>query len=281
MAHARLVDQRLAQHHEAAALAIDQRAPITGIEHSCLEFSSISNGLTMKLGVPPRQVDGVGVRRRRLVGQRGEEAELRPLGAPAIEEMWIEERKGVVARNRHALSQRRQAGPLVHRVRQRRRKCLKLLQVDIVADRFRRRVEEGFEGVDLTGQHQPQMPLGHRQVGAAGNGPEAGDPGRNQRRRQHALMLGRGDAVEDHAGHAHALAPIGKSGHQRRHRLALPLCIDHQHDGQAQHLGQVAGRSRPVRGAVEQAHHALDDQQVRADRLQAGQGPDPAGAGPA
>ena len=49
---------------------------------------------------------------------------------------------------------------------------------------------------------------------------------------------------------------------QGRHALRHAARVDDEEDGQAEQRGEIGGRARPVRGAVEEAHHALADDDV-------------------
>ena len=103
--------------------------------------------------------------------------------------------------------------------------------------------------------------------------PRQRNAGGRERVDQHALVARRGDAIEDDAGDAHAGAPIGKAGHQRRDGLALPIGIDDQNDGQFEQFGQIAGGAGAIGSAIEQAHDAFDEQQIGASGLGGGEAP--------
>ena len=59
----------------------------------------------------------------------------------------------------------------------------------------------------------------------------------------------------------------GKTPHHGRRRLRLPRHVEHQHDGKIKMRGEIGGGAAPARGAagaIEQAHDAFDDKNIRA-----------------
>ncbi len=76
-----------------------------------------------------------------------------------------------------------------------------------------------------------------------------------------------GDAIEYDASDLHGGIVCRKSSHQGRRRLRLPRNVKHQYHRQAKIRSKVCGGATPPVGAggpVEQAHDALDHQDVRA-----------------
>ena len=75
------------------------------------------------------------------------------------------------------------------------------------------------------------------------------------------------DAIEDDAGDAHRGIVRGEAPHDGRRRLRLPRYVEHQHDRKPEMRGKIGSRAalRPgdAAGAVEQAHHAFDDENIR------------------
>ena len=99
--------QALAQRHEAAALGIDQRVAVPGACQSISEFFGICQHRSMQFGISAGQKDRVGALVRRLIGERGEEADFRPIGAPVIQPVMVNEREAGVAGDCHVLTERR------------------------------------------------------------------------------------------------------------------------------------------------------------------------------
>ncbi len=92
---------------------------------------------------------------------------------------------------------------------------------------------------------------------------------------QHLLVPGGGDAVDDEAGDFDVRAEASEAGDEGGDGLALLFGIDHEDHGQIERGGEVSGGAGAVGGAVEEAHHAFDDQQIGADRVVVGQGAEP------
>src|SRR5215472_2602153 len=106
------IEQNLAEHHIAAAFAID-RLPIRGSASKAGDEGVCgSEPLCPKLGVAARQIDRVGARQRRLIRQRREEYELGALAPPAIEQRRVDKAECFVAGYRYALAKRRDPGNL-------------------------------------------------------------------------------------------------------------------------------------------------------------------------
>ena len=91
-------------------------------------------------------------------------------------------------------------------------------------------------------------------------------------------MPGGRHAVDDDSGDLDVGAEAGEALDERCDRLALPLGIDDQDDGQLQGRCEVAGRAGAVGGAIEEAHDALDEQQVGIGRMVGGEGLEARGA---
>ncbi len=85
--------------------------------------------------------------------------------------------------------------------------------------------------------------------------------------RRHALldhfrMAHAGDAVGQHAGKRQPRTEMREPVGDRAHRLRDALGIDHRQHRHAQQLGQIGAARR----AVEQAHHAFDQDQIGVQR---------------
>ena len=73
------------------------------------------------------------------------------------------------------------------------------------------------------------------------------------------------DAVQHHPADPHVTLVGGEAAHHGRRRLRLPGDVDDQQHRQAEPRGEVGRRAGPERrrgDAVEQAHGALDDEEV-------------------
>ncbi len=103
-------NESLPQDHIASAFAIDARAALCRLLHALAETAGIGKPRRMKLRIAARQIDGIGVRRRRLVGERREEGQARPLCPPARKQVLIAESESLVAGDGDPLPERRQAG---------------------------------------------------------------------------------------------------------------------------------------------------------------------------
>ena len=172
------VAQRLAEHHVAAALAIDRSAGSCGLLQPRTEAPGRGEPCGMQLGVAARQVDGVGSRVGHLVGEWREQRQLGALATPALQHRRVREEERVIARDGDPLTERRQRGdgcsagkhggtgerdqPIYTETRpyQRRRPR---------DHRFRCRV--------LAGRNQAEMALGQHQLSVRRQGTEAGDLG--------------------------------------------------------------------------------------------------------
>ncbi len=114
MAHAIRIDQPVAEHHVAAAFAVDAHAarlqpPSCPRENSVAPASSSG----MQLRIAARQVDRVGIVSGRLVGKRREEGDLRPAPPPAEQHMLVAKGKGDIARDGDAAVRAASAGAIL------------------------------------------------------------------------------------------------------------------------------------------------------------------------
>ena len=128
----------------------------------------------MEFRIAARQPAGVAVVRRSLVGQRREEADLRPGGAPAVQQMRVEERECRVPRHRDALSRRRMAGgaSIRHRApaRPARPATGSIIDPRVRGDEIRNLVQPRVEIAGFARLHQPEVPLRQRDVGRSRQG---------------------------------------------------------------------------------------------------------------
>ena len=134
----------------------------------------------------------------------------------------------------------------------------------------------------LAGLHQAQMARGQLDARIVRDRAEYGNAERLDRLAQNCRMFRAAHPVEDDAGHVAALPVVGEALDQRRRRLRLRLGVDYQHHGQVERLRQVSGRADARPGAIEQAHHTLDHDQLGLRPGQRSQRPDTLGRhGPA
>ena len=104
------IDETVAQHHEAAALAVDGGAARCGGVHAGAKSGGGGEPAGMELGIAAGQEDGVGGGVGRFVGKRREGQKFGPGGAPVAEHVVIGEAEGGVAGDGDPLAERRQAG---------------------------------------------------------------------------------------------------------------------------------------------------------------------------
>src|SRR5580700_11256575 len=97
------VFQALAQHHVAAALAMD-RAGLGKMLETTGEIARVREGLRVQLRITARQPAAIGFRGRRFIGKRRERQNLCTSFAPGVDRMRIDETEGLVARERDALA---------------------------------------------------------------------------------------------------------------------------------------------------------------------------------
>ncbi len=263
MAGAGLVDQCLAQGHEASALAIDEGPAIARGEETGAEAFGGAEGGAMQFGIAAGEEDGIGVGGGRLVGEGREEAEAGAGGAPAVEEVGIEEGEGGVAGHGDALAQRRQSGRRAVLDRGRCRQRFEGIEVDIVRHVLGGGIEEGGEAVDFAGEDEAEMAFGNDEAVAARQRPEQRQTGGGERRAQHALVARGGDAIEDEARDAYRGVPPRETGDERGDGLALPIGIDDEDHRQVESCGQLGGGTAAVGGAIEEPHDAFDDEEIR------------------
>ena len=188
----------------------------------------------MKLGIAARQIDRIGIGRRRLVGERRERQNLGASGAPALEQRRIGEGEGGIARHRDALAERRdRAARRCERVSRADRPGQGQQRIDI--DRCREsiggRVEKLLEIVMLAGLHQAEMAFGQAQAGRrAARSPARECRAPSTARVSISPVAGAADPIEDDAGDVDARAMAGEAAHQRAGGSSLAPRIDHEND---------------------------------------------------
>ena len=190
--------------------------------------------------------------------------------------MRIEKRKRGVARERDALSGRRDRsrGVVAGREDKRSRERIDPGNVDVRDDRVGDVVEALVQRFEFAGLDEAEMTL--RQG-------ERVEP-RDRADDLHAERLDRApgeppmpraaDAVEHDPDHVDAGIVAHAALDHRRRRLRLPRDVDHQEHGQAQR-GRDVGRGARAAGfaghAVEQAHRGLAQHQLASRRRLAGE----------
>ena len=108
------------------------------------------------------------------------------------------------------------------------------------------------------------MAFGQRQAGIIAEHAEYPDAGGGQRLRQQAAMGHAADLGEDDAGAAHVAPEPREALHQGRDRLRLRAGIHHQDHRPAGFRRDVRRAAAAARCTVEQAHHALGDDEIDA-----------------
>ncbi len=122
----------------------------------------------------------------------------------------------------------------------------------------------------LAGLHQAEMPLRQCKRRLPRQSAENRDAKRGDCVGNKRAVPRTADAIENDAGDADGRVVRGKAAHQCRGGLGLPRDVDHQHDRQSKVRGKVRRRATSPRrrarvsGAIEQAHDALDHDEVRA-----------------
>ncbi len=136
------------------------------------------------------------------------------------------------------------------------------IEIETALDNIRRAIEKPLQSSSLSGPHKPQMPGRQHQRLTAGNGAEKRHIDSLKRPLDHRPMPRAADIVGDHARNRHIPPKPREALHECGDRLGLPGTIDHQHDRQAKHRGQIGGTPASVRCAIEQPHRGLYDQQA-------------------
>ncbi len=118
----------------------------------------------------------------------------------------------------------------------------------------------------LGGRDEAEVPLGRGKGLLAAQDAEHGHAERIEGLAQQLLVPVRGDPVEDQPRHADLRVEAGEAVHDCRDRPGHRGAVHDQQHGRPQQLGHLSGRGQLARpgGAVEHAHDALDDRQVRA-----------------
>ena len=118
--------------------------------------------------------------------------------------------------------------------------------------------------------HQAEMAFRQGQRRIARHRAEHRDAERRDGVGDERAMALAADAVEHHAGDAHARIVGRKAAHHGGRGLRLPGDIEHQQHRQTEPRREVGGRAARAPAApgdaVEQAHDAFDDEQVRGSR---------------
>jgi hypothetical protein len=176
------IDQTLAQHHEAAALAVDQRAAFGRGAEAVEKAAVAGEAAGMELGVAAGQEDGVGGFVGGLVGEGGEGEDLGAGGAPAVQQMGVGEGEGRVGGKGDALAERRQ-GRGGFAGRDRAGGAADGVEVDGVGDQRRGGGQEGVNVGVLGGLDEAEVALGQGEGGGARDGAEDAHVRRNRGRR--------------------------------------------------------------------------------------------------
>jgi hypothetical protein len=215
----------------------------------------------MELRVAAGQDDEV-AGRHALVGQGREEGDLRAACAPVVEEVWVGEGEGRVARHRDGLGGGVRAGaPNGRKVAPREREEGR--EVHALLHGLRGAVEEGVEVRPLGGLDETEVPRRMLEAWAAGQGAQHGQAHLLHRARAEPRVARRADLVEDDARDPHARVRVGKARGERPGRLRHPARIDDQDHGQAQHARDLGRSAAPVgRRAVEEAHGPFHDERA-------------------
>ena len=79
---------------------------------------------------------------------------------------------------------------------------------------------------------------------------------------EHLVVPFTSHLIEYYASNANILAEIDETLQQWRHRIGGTLGVNHQHDGDVQHAGNLCAGALVAVVAVEESHHTLNDTHV-------------------
>ncbi len=262
------VFEAFAQNHVAAALAV-HRPRLREVAQAVSKFSRRRERFGMQLRIAARQPAAVGTLGRRLVGERRERQNLGAGAPPRRGDVRIDEAERAVAGERDALARRRQGhiGDRRSGDVQRRGDAHDRVEIKMLFGGLGEAIDEQCQIGMFAGLHQAEMALGQSECGLASQRAEDGNIERSDGVRDQRAMPFAADAVQDHAGDAHARVVRREAANQRGRRLRLPRHVDDEDDRQGKLRGEVGGGAAAAgrrRGAVEQAHDALDHQRVGA-----------------
>ena len=205
----------------------------------------------MQFGIAARQPAGVAVGGRRLVGERREGDDLGPGAPPAADEMRIDERKGLVARERDPLARAASARSLATprrnrsspaRARTRSQSTCASTKSAIAS----RRASSASVSPACT---SPRWRSGSATLSSRGIAPTTGIPSASIASVDEPPMPLAADAVDDDAGDPQALI-VGRAAlDDGRRRLRLTRDVDDQEHRQAERRRDV-GRGAAASGAA-------------------------------
>ncbi len=264
---ARGVFEALPKNHVAAALAMHRpclgKAPQAGFEPL-----GQTKGIGMQLRITAGEPTTIRAFGGWLIGKRRKRNDLRAGAAPGFKKMRIDEAEGPILRQRDALTGRRQGG--CHTIggadAKRRGARDQRIQIEMALGHRGETLDQAGEIGMLAGLHQAEMALRQSKRRLARHRAEHRDAEGNNRIRDQRAVLLAGDAIEDDSGDANGRIVRGKTAYDGRRRLRLPRYVEHKHDREREMCGKVRGRAalpRHAAGAVEQTHHAFDDEKIR------------------
>ena len=271
-----------AQHHVAAAFAVDRRAPRRRPAKPGHEAPVRREPRGVKLGIAAREIDRIGILTRSFVGEGRERADLGASSAPAVDHGRIGEGEGDISGDGDPLAERRQQWDgRVFRERRdpgRAGEVVEGLDIDMAGDGLGGVIEKGVEPGVLPRLDEAEVARRQGEGLVMGQGAQHPDARRRRFARlgkQLSVALAR-HPVEHHAGDGDALAKAGESLQHGGGGGALALDVDNQDHRPAGPGGQIRGRTvrcplaigpgrRPGR-AVEESHHPFADDQRAVSR---------------
>ena len=262
---ARGVDEARAQRHVAAALAMHRPRPGEAPQ-TLTEAGRRGEPTGMQLGIAAGQPAGIAVIRRRLVGERREGDNLRARGAPAANEMRVDEGKSLVPCERD---------PLPGRLERNRPgapggkaeiagKLEGAGAVDMGLDEVGHRLEPRLERFDFPGLDKPQVPLGQSNAIVSRQRADDRDPDRLDRLDRKPAVTFAADAIDDDAGQAQALVVEAHALDHGGGRLRLAGNIEDEQDRHAERGGDIGRGAASAwwrRYAVEQPHRGFAERE--------------------
>ncbi len=181
--------------------------------------------------------------------------------------MRVDEAEGPVSRQRDALTGRRQGDcyPVRSADAKRRGLCNHRIQIEMALGHHGKTIDQRGEIGMLAGLHQAEMPFRQSERRLARHRAEHRNAERGDGIGDQRAMLLACCAVENDAGDMHRGVMRGETPDDGGRRLRLSRDIEHQHDGKPKMRGKIgasAAAARDAAGAVEQAHHAFDDEDI-------------------
>jgi hypothetical protein len=238
------------------------------------------------LGEPAARDEPDGVGREGAVAGRVERDDLQPGGHQRLQRVAVGEGEGPPSGHGHRQCRPggEDRGREAHRADGQGRRALGQADDGVEVDLLghgRRQVGERPAHVARAFGHgdEAQVAVAPRQPVVAPQGPQDRQAEGGEGVAQERLVPVGPHPVEYHPRHIEPGVEPGEPRHEGGHRAGHRPRVHHQDHRRAEGAGHIRGRGgRAVRGAVEEAHDALDDQQVGGRARPGGQRPEGVGA---